>query len=170
MTIKRFALMALAPLSLTVCLLSRPAQERPSLSNPAPQNPPSLGPAPSLNGPRNSTIVDAHKLLSIRTIYVEPIDNRLNQSLTEDLSKEGPFQVVSDRAKADAVLRGTCFDSRHMKDVHTEVFLTGPGGKSVWQDIVRTPYSPPPLAKAVSNTATLIVLHLKQSLQEARRR
>lgn len=133
---------------------------------------PTLGPPtePSLYGPRNSTTTDPRKLLRVRTIYVERIDNMLSEKLTDGLSKMGRFRVVASRTEADAVLRGTCFDSRRLKSVHSEVYLTDRGGGSIWQDIVRHPYNPPSLQKVVDNTATEVLQHLGESLREADRK
>ncbi len=145
-------------------------QQRPALGKEPTQEKPTLGhaeDAPSLYGPRSSTTTDARKLLRVHKVYIEPIDNALNEKLAEDLSKKGPFRVVAKRHEADAVLRGTCFDSRRLKSVHSEVFLTDPNGSSIWQDIIRQPYNPPPLTRAVADSALLIVTHLSESLREA---
>ncbi len=139
---------------------------------PQPQRP-TLGPAPppSLAGPRTSTTTDARRLMHIRTIFVERMDNSLSEKLADGLSKRGPFRVVASRNEADAVLRGTCFDSRRLKSVHAEVYLNErTNGASVWQDSVRQSYNPPPLEKVVSDTATLILAHLTESIQEAQRK
>ncbi len=136
-----------------------------------PEDRPTLGPAPSLSGPRSSSISDARKLVRIRTLYVERIDNRLSELLAEGLAKVGRFRIVANRNEADGVLRGTCFDSRRLKSVHSEVFLTErSSGASVWQDIVRRPYNPPPLEKAVNETALTVVKDLAESVQEAQRK
>src|ERR1019366_8329770 len=90
------------------------------------QNRPTLGPAtpPSLNGPQPSTTTDLRKLARLNKIYVERIDNQLSDKLIEGLAKLGRFQVVTNVKEADGILRGTCFDSRHLKSVHSEVFIT----------------------------------------------
>jgi len=135
---------------------------------------PTLGPppsAPSLGGPRNSTTNDARRLLRIRTIYIERIDNSLSDKLADGLTKKGLLRVVESRKQADAVLRGTCFDSRRLKSVHAEVFISDvSSGASIWQDIVRQHYNPPPLSKVIDDTAALIVTHLTESIQEAQRK
>lgn len=136
-----------------------------------PQQRPTLGPPPdepSLSGPRTSTTTDPKKLLRVQKIFVEPIDNNLSDKLITGLAKMGRFRIVAQRHAADAVLRGTCLDSRRLKSLHSEVYLNdGANGASIWQDVVRRPYNPPPLAKAVDNTATLILDHLNGSIQEA---
>jgi len=143
-------------------------QEQPKQS---PQRP-SLGTPtePSLNGPRTSTTTDPRKLAKVRSIYVERIDNLLSDRLAEGLVKMGRFRVTASRNEADAVLRGTCFDSRRLKSVHSEVYLSDRGGASIWQDDVRRPFNPPPLAKVVDTTAAAILQHLGDSVREAERR
>jgi len=148
------------------------AQDRPTLRKEPEDNPPSLGKeAPSLNGPRTSTTTDARRLVSIKAIFVDRIDNALSDKLADGLSKMGRFRIVASRKEADAVVSGTCFDSRRLKTVHSEVFVHDRAtGASIWQDIVRRRYNPPPLQKAVDDTATMILDHLGESIQEAQRR
>jgi hypothetical protein len=134
------------------------------------QQKPTLGEAPSLGSLRTSSTTDIRKLLRVRTVYIETIDNSLNEKLAEALSKTGPFQVVAKRNEADAILRGTCFDSRRLKKLHSEVFLTDPHGGPIWSDIIREPFNPPPLDKAVIDSASVIVAHLGESLREAQRK
>lgn len=131
---------------------------------------PTLGPppAPSLEGSPNAITTDPSRLLRVRKIYVERIDNRLSDELLEGLAKTGRFSIVADRDQADGVIRGTCFDSRRLKIVHSEVFLSDRAtGASIWQDNVRKPYNPPPLNKAVEETANLILRHLATSIAKA---
>lgn len=139
----------------------------------APRQRPSLGaqPAPSLHGPRSSSTTDPRKLIRVRRIFVERMDNKLSEKLLDGLAKLGRFRVVATREEADAVLRGTCFDSRRLKSVHSEVYLNErTGGASIWQDSIRRPFNPPPLDAAVAETASLIVQHLSASVVEAERR
>ncbi len=147
-------------------------QEKPPTlgKEPEEQQRPTLGETPPLGGPRTSTTTDIRKLLRVRTVYIETIDNSLNEKLAEALSKMGPFRVVAKRSEADAILRGTCFDSRRLKRLHSEVFLTDPRRGSIWQDIIREPFNPPPLEKAVTDSAAVIVAHLGESLREAQRK
>jgi hypothetical protein len=147
--------------AMVLCLLMMPsvrAQQRPT-----------LGPAePSLNGPSSSTTNDRIRLLHMRKIYIERIDNQLSDKLMDDLVRSGLVKVVDKRQNADAVLGGTCFNSRRLKEVHSEVFISDQAdGASIWQDIVRIPYNPPPLSKAVDTTAAEIVAHLAQSIRAA---
>src|SRR5439155_26467311 len=89
-----------------------------------PQNRPTLGPepggAPSLYGPHNSTTNDARRLLRVQALYVERTDNHLRDKLLDPFAKAGRFRLTDKRTDADAVLRGTCFDSHRLKPVHTE--------------------------------------------------
>jgi hypothetical protein len=138
---------------------------------PEPTPKPTLGPAPgpSARGPRTSNTHDPRRLRRIRSLYVERIDNSLGDKLIEDLTKQGRFSLVGQAKDADATLRGSCLESRRLKRVHSEVFITDRNGTSVWQDSVYRPYNPPPLAQAVDETARLVVDHLGESLREAGR-
>lgn len=125
----------------------------------------------SIEGPRTSTTTNARRLMSVRAIFVDRIDNSLSEKLAEGLAKSGRFKVVAERKDADAVLSGTCFDSRRLKSVHSEVFLHDRrSGTSIWQDVVRRPYNPAMLQKAVDDSAMVILAHLGASLQQAERR
>lgn len=137
---------------------------------PQEQQRPTLGEPTSPGGPRTSTTTDIRKLMRVRTVYIQTMDNSLHDRLAEALSKMGPFRVVAKLSEADAILRGTCFDSRRLKRLHSEVFLTDPRGGSIWQDIIREPFNPPPLDKAVADSASVIVAHLGESLREAQRK
>ncbi len=162
--------------------LTLPAQQQ---SNPPDQQPqqeqqqkeekrPTLGPAPAPGlaerprEPATDFVQDPAKLLHVRKIFVETIDNQLSDKLLEGLAKSGRFRVVVDRKDADGVIRGTCFDARRLKTVHSEVYLSDRAtGKSIWQDNVRVPYNPPPLSKAVDRTADEILRHLANSVAHA---
>jgi len=154
--------MRVADWFLAVLLLARPvmlAQDGPTLhKEPSQDNPPTLG-------------KDEGPLLSVKTIFVDRIDNALSEKLADGLSRMGRFRIVADRKGADTVVSGTCFDSRRLKTVHSEIFLHDrASGASIWQDIVRRHYNPPPLPKAVDDTATMILAHLGESIQEAQRK
>lgn len=140
---------------------SAQAQQKPTLG----ENPP----APSLSGPRTYNTTDPRKLRRIRTIYVEHIENSLSDKLADGISKMGRFRIVTKPAEADAVLRGSCADLRRLKSVHSEVFIADMRGSTVWQDVVRRPFNPPPLSKAVDETAIVILQHLAESVQGADR-
>jgi len=109
--------------------------------------------------------------MRVHKIYVERMDNSLSEKLVEALGKLSRFRVAASLNEADAVLRGTCFDSRRLKTVRSEVYLNERlSGASIWQDSVRRPYNPPPLDKAVNEIVTLILTHLTESVAEAERR
>jgi hypothetical protein len=167
-----------------VSCLALPAQQQPDQQDqqPSQQNQqqkeeekrPTLGPAPAPGlgekprEPATDFVVDAAKLMRVRKIFVEPIDNQLSDKLLEGLSKSGRFRVVAERKDADAVIRGTCFDARRLRTVHSEVYLSDRAtGRSIWQDNVRVPYNPPPLTKAVDRTADEILSHLANSVAHA---
>jgi hypothetical protein len=115
--------------------------------------------------------MDPAKLLRARTVFIEPIDNGLSDKLEESLAKWGHFRVVVNRNQADAVLRGSCMDSRRLKSLHSEIFLNDRRtGSSIWQDNVHQPFNPPVLSKAVSETARVIVVHLTDSVSRAQGR
>lgn len=137
------------------------------------QQRPTLGPSPksSPNGPRSSTTTDERKLTHMRKIYVERIDNHLSDKLMEGLSKTGRYQIVLDQKEADSVVRGSCLDSRRLKSVHSEVFISDrASGTSIWQDSVRSSFNPPVLEQAVERSAALILDHLDASVHDALRK
>lgn len=125
-------------------------------------------PGPSMRGgPRTATTNDARKLLRIRTLFVQRMDNFLSDRLLENLAKMGRFRIVTSPKQADAVMRGSCLESRRLKRVHSEVFIADPNGASVWQDDIYRPYNPPTLQKSVEDTALLVVQHLTESIRVA---
>lgn len=137
------------------------------------QKRPTLGPSDNLSpgGPRSSTTTDPQKLTHMRKIYVERIDNQLSDKLMEGLSKTGRYQIVLEEKEADSVVRGSCLDSRRLKSVHSEVFISDrASGVSIWQDSVRSSFNPPTLDKAVEQSAGLILAHLNDSVHEAQRK
>jgi hypothetical protein len=147
------------------------SQQRPTLGpEPAPNHPSLGGEAPSLMGPMNAKILDPVKLRMVHKLFIGLMDNSLNLKLMQAFSINGRFQVVSDRHAADAILQGTCFDSPHLKDVHSELFLTGQNGKPIWQDIIHLPYNPPPLRRAVTETAIKATADLRASIDAVERK
>jgi hypothetical protein len=147
------------------------SQQRPTLGpEPGPSRPSLNGGSPTLMGPMNAKILDPAKLRMVHKVFVDMIDNSLNLRLVQDFSMRGPFKVVSDRHAADAILQGTCFNSPHLKDVHSELYLTGQNGKPIWQDIIHQPYNPPTLRLAVTETAGKAVADLRMSIEAADRR
>jgi len=169
---------------LAACLLaSSPmwAQTGPQTDRPAPDAPqqqqqgdrPTLGPRNGpgeVTGPDSSTTTDIQKLMRIRTLYIESIDNSLSDKLVESIGKWGRFHLVTKPKDADATLRGSCLESRRLKHVHSEIFISDRGGASVWQDTIYRPFNPPTLDQAVTDTATLVEQHLEQTIREGNRR
>jgi hypothetical protein len=130
---------------------------------------PTLGPAPgpSGRGPRTATVNDYRKLMRIRSIYVERMDNALSEKLVVSLGKLGRFKIASKPKEADAIMTGSCLESRRLKRLHSEVFIADRGGGSIWQDNILRPYNPPSLEQAVNETAQVVAEHLGESLNEA---
>ena len=142
----------------------------PSLIRPSEQTRPTLGKGPALAGPHAASTNDKRKLLRVHSIFIDSMDNGLAQKLILAIGQEGVFRIVGSPRNADAVLRGSCLDSPHLKTVHTEVFLAAPDGTSIWQDVVHQPYRPPPLARAIAATAQVIAEDLEASVREAHER
>jgi len=130
---------------------------------------PTLGPspAPGTRGPRTATVNDYRKLMRIRSIYVERMDNALSEKLVQSFGKLGRFKIVSTAKEADAIVTGSCLESRRLKHLHSEVFIADRGGGSIWQDNLYRPYNPPSLEQAVNETAQMVADHLGTSLSEA---
>jgi hypothetical protein len=130
---------------------------------------PTLGPkpGPSEPGARAATVNDYRKLMRIRSIYVERMDNALSEKLVVSLGKLGRFRIASKPKEADAIMTGSCLESRRLKRLHTEVFIADRGGGSIWQDSIFRPYNPPSLEQAVNETAQVVAEHLGESLNEA---
>jgi hypothetical protein len=148
-----------------------PASQQDKSKKPAPQRP-TLGPAtpPSLGGgSKTSSTTDRRRLLRVKKIYVERMDNNLHEKLIAALAKTKRFQLVGDYKEADAVMRGTCLDMRRLKLLRSEVYLNEVHGASIWQDNVRRPINPPAVKAAVAETADIIAAHLGESLIEAER-
>ena len=130
---------------------------------------PTLGPspAPGTGGPRTATVNDYRKLMRVRSLYVERMDNALSEKLVLSLGKLGRFRIASTPKEADALMTGSCLESRRLKRLHSEVFIADRGGGSIWQDNLYRPYNPPSLEQAVNETAQMVAEHLGQSLSEA---
>jgi hypothetical protein len=139
-----------------------PQQERPTLG---PRRGPGLDPGPPI-----STTTDVRRLMQIHTLYIESIDNALSDKLVEALGKLGRFRLVTKAKDADATLRGSCLESRRLKHLHSEVFISDRKGASVWQDTIYRPFNPPTLDQAVGDTANLVAAHLRQTIMLAEQR
>jgi hypothetical protein len=105
--------------------------------------------------------------MRIRSIYIDRMDNALSEKLVESLGKLGRFKIASKPRDADAIVTGSCLESRRLKRLHSEVFITDRGGGSIWQDNLYRPYNPPSLEQAVNETARIVAEHLGESLNEA---
>jgi len=165
--------LGLAVLLMTACGIARqtPQQEPAEAQQEQQQlpqqqeSPPSLqrptlgpAPAPSLGGPRASSVVDPRRLMRVRKVF-------------EALSKGDLFQVVNKRQEADAIFGGSCFEARRIRKVHTEVFLSDrTTEKIIWQDVIRQSFNPPPLESAVNATVSEILAHLRLDIREAPRK
>lgn len=133
------------------------------------QQPPTLGPSqPSLEGPGHMRTTDPRMLVKMRKVYIEWIDNNLNEKLADDIAHVRWVKVVDKKDEADAVVRGSCFSLRRLKRLHAEVYINDRvTGKPIWQDVIRVPYNPPGLPKAVAQAASEILAHLNQSIHAA---
>jgi hypothetical protein len=121
-------------------------------------------------GPDTSTTTDLKRLMRIHTLFIESIDNSLNDKLAAALGKWGRFRLVAKAKDADATLRGSCLESRRLKHVPSEVFISDRSGVSLWQDTIYRPFNPPALDQAVSDTATVVLAHLQQTVRQAESR
>jgi hypothetical protein len=154
--------------------LPQPAPSEPQEQEEKETAPPSL-PRPTLRpapgGPRASNIVDPRRLLGVRKVFILRLDNNLREKLIEALSQGELFSVVNKRPEADAILGGSCFEARRIRKVHTEVFLRDRvTGETIWQDVVRQPFNPPPLESAVNATVAEIIAHLRLDMREVSRK
>jgi len=70
-------------------------------------------------------------LANVKKIYVEKMDNNLDQYLTSEISRQfhGSLQVVLERSQADAILKGINVGAQNT--TKATVQLVDPGGKSV---------------------------------------
>ncbi|HZT71756.1 MAG TPA: hypothetical protein VFC10_18655 [Terriglobia bacterium] len=136
------------------------------------QQPPTLGPStPTLQGPGSSRGGDLRMLAKVRRVYIEWIDNNLNEKLADDLAHVSWLKVVDKPDEADAVIRGSCYSLTRLKRLNAEVYLNDRvSGKSIWQDSIHVPFDPPDLSKAVNDAAAEILAHLNQSIRAASRR
>ena len=163
---RRIVVLLVLALLLAPALTAQDAQQQGGEQEQKPTLGPKPGPAGE-SGPRTATVNDYRKLVRIRTLYIERMDNDLNERLVTSLGKLGRFKIATNAKEADAIVRGSCLESRRLKRLHTEVSITDRGGGSIWQDIVFRPYNPPSLAQAVSETAQMVAEHLGESIGQA---
>jgi hypothetical protein len=168
---------------MVVCILACSAlwveSGRSAGQSPTPPNSPQQDERPTLRprnappgeiaAPDNSTTSDPHKLVEIKSLYIESIDNFLNEKLVVAFENQGRFRLATNLKQADAVLRGSCLESRRLKHVHSEVFISDRSGGAIWHDSIYRPFSPPSLDEAVAETAKLVEAHLESSIRVAER-
>lgn len=145
------------------------AQETQKSGGDQEQQQPTLGPpAPgTAAGPRTATVTDYRKLSRMRSIYIERMDNALSEKLILSLGKMGRFKIAATSKEADAIMTGSCLESRRLKRLHSEVFIADRAGGSIWQDNIFRHFNPPSLDRAVNETAQVVADHLGESLNEA---
>lgn len=147
---------------LALCLTFAPVlygQKAPTLGSPT---------GPSLRGPGSFRTANPRLLTKMHTVYIQRIDHDMSGKLADDLAHVSWLKVVKDKNKADAIVRGTCFTLKNLKRLHTEIYINDRiTGKSIWQDVVRVPYNPPSLPKAVNHAATEVLAHLNESVHAA---
>ena len=70
-------------------------------------------------------------LVNVKKIYVEKMDNNLDQYITSEISRQfhGSLQVVLEPAKADGIMKGINIGAQNT--TKATVQLVDPGGKSV---------------------------------------
>jgi len=76
-------------------------------------------------------LAQAPTLSNIRKVYVEPMDNHLDQYLTSEISRQfhGSLQIVTSAAQADAILKGVNLGVQTTNQA--TVNLVDPSGKVV---------------------------------------
>ena len=157
------------PLAIAFLLVAVAGAQETQKPEGEPEQKPTLGaqPAPGLRGPRTATVNDLRRLMRIRSLYIERMDNALSEKLILSLGKLGRFKIASTAKEADAKMTGSCLESLRLKRLHTEVFIADRGGGSVWQDNLYRPYNPPSLEQAVNETAQMVAEHLGETYSEA---
>jgi hypothetical protein len=73
----------------------------------------------------------ATTLFTVKKIYVEPMENHLDQYLTSEISKQfhGSLEIVTEASKADAILKGVNLGAQNT--TKATVNLVDPSGKVV---------------------------------------
>ena len=76
-------------------------------------------------------MAQAPALANVRKVYVEPMENHLDQYLTSEISKQfhGSLQIVTSAGEADAILKGVNVGAQSTNKA--TVNLTDPSGKVV---------------------------------------
>jgi hypothetical protein len=65
----------------------------------------------------------------MRSIYIERMDNALSEKLILSLGKMGRFKIAATSKEADAIMTGSCLESRRLKRLHSEVFIADRAGQ-----------------------------------------
>jgi hypothetical protein len=150
---------------LLVPVLGAQEAQKPGEGNEHEQPPPaSLASRSAAHGTQTATVNDQRRLMRVRSIFIEKMDNALSEKLVLSLGKVGRFKIASNPKEADAIMTGSCLESRRLKRLHSEVFISDRGGGSIWQDNLYRPYNPPSLEQAVNETAQIVAEHLTESL------
>jgi len=70
-------------------------------------------------------------LFNVKKVYVEPMENHLDQYLTSEISKQfrGSLEVVTEASKADAILKGVNLGAQNT--TKATINLVDPSGKSI---------------------------------------
>ncbi len=146
---------------LAMCLVSIPVLQG--------QQAPTLGPSrPSLEGPANTRTANPRRLMKMRRVYIQRMDQDLDVKLADDIAHVSWLKVVDKPEEADSIVRGTCFSLRRLKLLHAEVYISDRvTGKSIWQDVIRVPYDSAAPKKAVDRAASDILEHLNESMHAA---
>jgi hypothetical protein len=76
-------------------------------------------------------LAQAPALSNIHKIYVEPMDNHLDQYLTSEISKQfhGTLEIVTSAGAADAILKGVNLGAQTTNQATVD--LVDPSGKTV---------------------------------------
>ncbi len=76
-------------------------------------------------------LAQAPALANIRKLYVEPMENHLDQYLTSEISRQfkGSLQIVTTAGEADAILKGVNLGAQSTNKA--TVNLVDPSGKTV---------------------------------------
>ncbi len=78
-----------------------------------------------------ASMAQAPSLANIRKVYVEPMENHLDQYITSEISRQfhGSLQIVTSAGEADAILKGVNLGAQSTNKA--TVNLVDPSGKVV---------------------------------------
>jgi hypothetical protein len=79
----------------------------------------------------SASLAQAPSLANIRKVYVEPMENHLDQYITSEISRQfhGSLQIVTSAGEADAILKGVNLGAQSTNKA--TVNLVDPSGKVV---------------------------------------